>query len=109
MSHEPTTEPKPNVDVSSRIVDGEVVVLDHANERIHQLNTTAGFVWNRLDGSMSAERVAAELTQHFEVDEQRALTDVRRIVAQLQELELVVIEPMVEPIPGVVPVVDELD
>ena len=42
--------PRPSLDVSSRIVDGEVVVLDHANERIHHLNATASFVWSRLDG-----------------------------------------------------------
>ena len=97
MSHESSAAPKPNVDVSSRIVDGEVVVLDHTNERIHQLNATAGFVWNRLDGKMSVERVAAELTKHFNVGESRALTDVQRIVAQLQELELVTVEPMLGP------------
>ena len=89
MSHGSQSEPKPNLDVSSRIVDGEVVVLDHANEQIHKLNTTAGFVWNHLDGIVSVERVAAELTQHFEVDEQRALMDVRTIVAQLKDLGLV--------------------
>jgi hypothetical protein len=101
MSRESSTAPKPNVDVSSRIVDGEVVVLDHTNERIHQLNATAGFVWNRLDGKISVERVAAELTKHFNVDERRALKDVRRIVAQLQQLELIIEEPMLGSDPAV--------
>ena len=95
MSHEfPTaSNPKPNLDVSSRIVDGEVVVLDHENQRIHQLNSTAGFVWHRLDGTITPDMVAAELVEHFEVDEERALADVRRIVKELQELELLTIGP----------------
>jgi hypothetical protein len=83
------SSPKPTSNVSSRIVDGEVVVLDHANERIHQLNATAGFIWSRLDGKRTIERVAAEMTQEFDVDEQRALADVRRVVAQLRSMELV--------------------
>jgi hypothetical protein len=82
------SSPKPTSNVSSRIVDGEVVLLDHTNERIHQLNATASFIWSRLDGRKTIERVAAEMTQEFDVDEQKALADVGQIVAELVELEL---------------------
>ena len=81
------THPRP--ELSGRIVDGEVVVLDHQNERIHQLNATASFVWTRLGGTVDLPAIAAELTQHFEVAEERALVDVQRIVQEFMELELV--------------------
>lgn len=79
----------PRPEVSSRIVDGEVVVLDHENERIHQLNATASFVWTRLGGTVDLPAIAAELTQHFEVAAERALADVESIVREFVELELV--------------------
>ena len=76
-------------DLSSRIVDGEVVVLDHENEKIHQLNATASFVWSRLDGTLSMRGIAKALMEHFEVTEQRALADVKRIVQEFENLQLV--------------------
>jgi len=76
-------------EVSSRIVDGEVVVLDHENERIHQLNATASFVWSRLGGTLGLLDIATELTQHFEVPEQTAVADVQRIIKEFEDLELV--------------------
>jgi hypothetical protein len=82
-------DPRPRPDVSSRIVDGEVVVLDHENEKIHQLNATASFVWSRLDGTLGLSGIAKELTEHFEVTEQRALADVKRIVQEFEDLQLV--------------------
>ena len=79
----------PRPELSSRIVDGEVVVLDHENEKIHQLNATASFVWRRLGGTLDLPAIAIELIQHFEVAEQRALGDVQRIVQDFEDLELV--------------------
>ena len=73
-----------------RIVDGEVVILDRDAEKIHQLNSTASFVWNRLESTSDVAQIARELSGEFDVEVDAALVDVRRIVGELQKLRLLV-------------------
>jgi hypothetical protein len=79
----------PRPELSSRVLDGEVVVLDHDNEKIHQLNATASFVWTRLDGTLDLKAIADELAERFDVTSQKALGDIRRIVQDFEDLKLV--------------------
>jgi hypothetical protein len=76
--------------LSVRLVDGELVILDRDTQKIHQLNSTASFVWNRLAEESDLADVARELSSLFEVEENVALEDVRRIVEKLTELQLLV-------------------
>ena len=50
----------PRADLSTRIVEGEVVILDKRTGRIHQLNSTASFVWNRLDDRTTLAAIASK-------------------------------------------------
>jgi hypothetical protein len=79
----------PRPELSSRVLDGEVVVLDHDNEKIHQLNATASFVWTRLGGTLDLQAIADELTEQFDVSNHKALGDIRRIVRDFENLKLV--------------------
>lgn len=76
--------------LSVRVVDGELVILDRDAQKIHQLNSTASFVWNRLVEESDLDEVARELSRHFDVEESAALDDVRRIVEKLSELQLLI-------------------
>lgn len=80
--------------LSVRLVDGEVVILDRETEKIHQLNSTASLVWNRLARESDLADVAREFSALFDVEESAALEDVRRIVEKLRELRLLL--PLVE-------------
>ena len=80
--------------LSVRLVDGEVVILDRETEKIHQLNSTASLVWNRLAKESDLADVAREFSTLFDVEESAALEDVRRIVEKLRELRLLL--PLVE-------------
>ena len=79
----------PRSDLSTRIVDGEVVILDKRTGRIHQLNSTASFVWNRLDDRTTLAAIASEMVREFEVEIEIARADVARVAAELVRLELV--------------------
>jgi hypothetical protein len=70
------------------VVDGEMVVLDRRAERIHQLNPTASFIWDRCDGDRSLEQIAGGMMEAFEVDWQTAAQDVTETVKQFAELGL---------------------
>jgi len=80
--------PRQRPDLKARIVDGETVLLDRAAGRVHQLNATASFVWSKLDGIASAEKVAAEVAEAFDVDPQTAARDVDALLAQFGALNL---------------------
>jgi hypothetical protein len=76
-------------DVRSRLVDGEMIVLDREKDLIHQFNQTATFIWERCDGHRSAAEIAHEICETFEVDEPTAVREVIETLQRLQNLELV--------------------
>ena len=80
--------PKQRSDISTRVVEGETVVLHLAAEQIHQFNPTASFIWNRCDGHRTAAEIAEELTGFFDVDYKAAYDAVVTTLRQLHELRL---------------------
>jgi hypothetical protein len=80
--------PRARPDVTARAVDGEAVLLDRANGRVHQFNRTASFVWSRLDGHASPQDVAVAVAEAFDVDAETASRDVAALVEQLRTLGL---------------------
>ena len=85
-----TPPPKRRSDVSVRIVEGEalVLVLAPQGDRLHHLNPTATYIWNRCDGTFSEAALVQQLTQAFDVHPEIAAQDVAMILLQLQQLEL---------------------
>jgi len=79
----------PRADLVCRIVEGEVVILDKSSGKIHQLNSTASFVWNRLDGHTSLAAIVTDMVREFDVEFEIARADVARVVADLARLELI--------------------
>jgi len=75
-------------DLKARSVDGEMVVLDRRTERIHQLNPTASFIWDRCDGDRTLEQIAGGMMEAFEVDRETAAQDVAATVRQFTDLGL---------------------
>ena len=60
--------PKRRTDVMIRSVEGEVLVLDRRKEKIHQLNVTAAYIWERCDGRHSVVEIAMGLAAKFDID-----------------------------------------
>jgi hypothetical protein len=79
-------------DLLTRIVDGEVIILDRANGLVHQLNATASHVWNAFDEKLSAADIAAEMSRRFSDTPETVLKDVHRTIAEFERLELLVDE-----------------
>jgi hypothetical protein len=75
--------------VQSRLVEGEMIVLDREHDLIHQLNKTATFIWEHCDGQQSAAEIANALCESFEVDEATALKEVIETLERLQNLRLI--------------------
>ena len=86
--------PKRRSDVNVRVIEGETVVLDRKGARIHQLNRTASYIWDRCDGGSTIEEIAGQLAESFAVDAKTAARDAVATVRQLQRLNL--LEPREE-------------
>jgi len=75
--------------VLEREVDGEVILLDTLNDVIHQLNTTASYIWRLCDVANSEGDIASELSGAYDVDREQALRDVTTTLVTLQSLKLI--------------------
>lgn len=63
--------------VTWRVVDGEVVLLDVAAARYHELNGVASLVWQRLDGGATVdELVEAVLAEYGDASAEQVRADV---------------------------------
>jgi hypothetical protein len=84
-----TSRLRRRADVKSRLVEGEIVILDREEELIHQLNKTASYIWEQCDGQHTASEIANHVSETFEVDESTALSDVLEMLKALQRLNLI--------------------
>ena len=75
--------------VQSRLVEGEMIVLDREHDLIHQFNRTATFIWDHCDGQHSTSEIADAVCENFEVDEATAIKEVIETLERLQNLGLV--------------------
>ncbi len=73
-----------------RELESDLLLLDAESDQIHQLNSTARFIWQRCDGKQSAEEIADLLASEFAVELRVALKDVIETLGKLQTLNLLV-------------------
>ena len=87
-SHASTSPPKRRDDLTIRMVDGEIVVLDQKGGLVHQFNLTASLIWQHCDGKTTIDEIANDLVETYQVDFKTALKNVGEIVKQLCDLGL---------------------
>jgi alpha-acetolactate decarboxylase len=82
----------PKQGLSLQEVEGELVILDQARYKIHQLNPAASEVWRCIQATNSVDSVAAvaAILEIFDVDEVTAAADVEQALEQFVDLKLLV-------------------
>ncbi len=73
-----------------RHLNQEVLLLDTVSNQIHQLNQTAGFIWQRCDEARSSEEMARRLAAEYEISYDEAIRDVVQTLEKLRGLNLIV-------------------
>ncbi|MCP4201125.1 MAG: PqqD family protein [bacterium] len=63
-------------DLTERHVDDEAVVLDTGSGRVHQLNPTAWFIWDRCDGLSSVEEIILAIAKAYGMEVSEVESDV---------------------------------
>ena len=81
---------KPRPDLAIENADGELIVLDKSAGKVHQLNSTASFVWTCLSDGLAVDEIALMLSEAFDVEQEAALSDVQAALTQFEGLALVV-------------------
>jgi hypothetical protein len=76
-------------DLVSRKVDDDLLIVDQANGKIHQLNPTATFIWSLCDGKSSVEEIVKKSFENFDIDENQISKDVNTTLENLIELNLI--------------------
>lgn len=72
-------------------LQGELMLFDPGTSKFFVLNRTMSFVWRRCDGAHTVESMVRDLPAEFQdVDPAAAEEDLRRAVAELDSLGLVV-------------------
>jgi hypothetical protein len=71
-----------------REVDGETVILDLENQRMHNLNVTAAFIFDGINGRRTEKEIWEELASSFDIPVEIAEQDTRAILLQFRELGL---------------------
>ena len=70
-------------------LDGEAVVLDESEQRLHLLNHTATLLWTLFDGHATLDELAHEITTELTLPFATVHDDVLRVVRQLAEEGLI--------------------
>ena len=78
--------PKPGL-LTQRL-DGEYIVFDPQNDRIHTLNTTAQLIWLKCAESLGIDELITEITTRYDVPHERVQRDIHQAVDQLCDLGL---------------------
>jgi hypothetical protein len=84
----PVLRPQEHV-IFSDLDDGEGVLVDLNAKRYYTLNETAIFVWRRLEKKLSAEEIARELADYYDVTSERASASVERLLGELATRKLI--------------------
>ncbi len=82
------SRPKRRSDLNYRTIDGETVILNRKDGRLHQLNPTASFIWDCCDGNSNIAAIIDRLASAYEVDYSTARQDVEKALSKLQNSNL---------------------
>lgn len=79
---------KKRVGLNSREVDSETVIIDRETGEVHQLNSTASYIWDNLDGETEISVICKSYAQDFNISKDQSEKDVDTVISQFKNLNL---------------------
>lgn len=70
-------------------IDDQVIIINPQQQKVHELNEVASFVWQKLDGKNSLTQIVAELPHEFEDIPVSAAVEVEQLMDDLHSEGLV--------------------
>ncbi len=92
-------------DLTTALIDGELVVFDPVTSEVHQLDPVGTVIWQLLDGEATIGELVVDLADGFGVPEGQVRADVAALLATMEEHHLLASEtqPLAAPGPSVEP------
>ena len=73
-----------NPTVTSRIFDGEAVIIDTEANVVRMLNEVGSRIWELVDGERSVAEIAEVLVSEYDVSEEEASQSVVQFLSELE-------------------------
>jgi coenzyme PQQ synthesis protein D (PqqD) len=77
-------------EVASKVIDGEAIIINLANGVYYSMDKVGALVWDLLQGGHTLEEVISVVTNRYDVAREQAETNVRDLVQELVQENLVV-------------------
>ena len=77
--------------VGAKVIDGEAIIVNVANGRYHSMDGSGAVVWQLMDAGGSIEEIVDALSQGYDVDPDRARTDVEQLARELVDQDLMIL------------------
>ena len=84
----PAMRPKLRDDLAAVELDGEAVVFDESNGRLHHLNATATIVFSFCDGASTVKEISSEIAEAFQTEASQVEREVRKLLRSFRETGL---------------------
>lgn len=75
--------------VSTKEIDGQTMVLDRRHGKLHELNSTASFIWHCCDGHTSIADIVSATARSFDMDPAAVEQDVMNALRDFEKLHLI--------------------
>lgn len=79
---------RPRDDLGIERIENDLLILDKRNQKVHQLNTTAGAIWASISAGREAKTIVRDIVEKYDVSPAIAAQDVSQVVDELYALGL---------------------
>lgn len=80
---------KPNTDVYSKVIHGNVHLLKSGANNIYELNETAAVIWSCVQKKNTVQQIVQKIRTMFVVSPSRAHHDVSSFISEFYKLGLI--------------------
>jgi hypothetical protein len=77
-------------EVASKVIDGEAIIINLANGVYYSMDKVGALVWDRLQLGYTLDDVIADVTRAYDVPREQAEPNVRELVEELVQENLVI-------------------
>lgn len=75
--------------VSTKEIDGQTMVLDRQNGKLHELNASASLIWHCSDGRTSVDEIVAATASAYGMEPADVERDVLAALQEFEKLQLI--------------------
>ncbi|HEY7320684.1 MAG TPA: PqqD family protein [Candidatus Binatia bacterium] len=81
---------RPNTEeVAAKVMDGEAILINLSNGIYYSMDKVGAVVWELVEKNFSPEEMVAFITNRYDVESERARTDVERLLKELVDEKLI--------------------